>query len=96
MRRRQFVIAGFLAGLAGLGTLILILWSATTAQTRVVCEVCLTFNGIPVCREALGANEEEATRTAVDNACAQVASGMTASVACTTRTPLSRRDCRAN
>lgn len=96
MRRRQFVIAGALAGAAFLGTLMLILWSATTAQTRYACEICLVFEGRQVCREALGADEQEATRTAVDNACAQVATGMTASVACTTRTPLTRRECREN
>jgi len=94
--RRPIVIATVLGILAAGATLVLILWSVTTAQTRVSCEVCLVFNGRDVCREALGATEEEATRTAVDNACAQVASGMTASVACTTRTPLGRRVCRSN
>jgi hypothetical protein len=94
--RRPIVIATVLGILAAIATLVLILWSFTSTQTRVTCEVCLTFNGREVCREALGATEEEATRTAVDNACAQVASGMTASVACTTRTPLQRRECRTN
>lgn len=46
------------------------------------CEVCVTYGGRTACREARGANVEEATRTATDNACAFLASGMTESIRC--------------
>ncbi len=49
------------------------------------CEVCVTFHGRTACRRAAGSTAEEALRTAQDNACAFVASGMTETVGCTTR-----------
>mgnify|MGYP005811269473 CR=1 FL=1 len=49
-------------------------------QNRV--EVCLTFNGRQACRVASGASREEAVRTATDNACALIASGVTETMAC--------------
>ena len=45
-------------------------------------EVCLTFNGRQACRIASGPTLAEATRTASDNACALVASGVTETMAC--------------
>jgi hypothetical protein len=59
--------------------------------TRVSCEACVTFNGRTECRISAGRTEEEATRTAVDHACAFLAAGMTESVACTTRSPVRSR-----
>ena len=59
--------------------------------TRISCEACVTFNGRSECRIAAGRTEEEATRTAVDLACAFLAAGMTESVACTTRSPVRSR-----
>ena len=56
------------------------------------CEVCVTFHGQSACREAAGQTEEAAMRTAVENACAFLASGMTQSVACTGTAP-SRWSC---
>jgi hypothetical protein len=47
----------------------------------------MSFRGRTVCREALGPSRDEAARTAVDNACSFLASGMTEVVECTTRTP---------
>ncbi len=45
-------------------------------------EVCVAFKGQAACRTASGSTEEFARRTATANACAQVASGMTDSMAC--------------
>jgi hypothetical protein len=54
-------------------------------------EVCMEFEGRSACRTAGAATEEQALRTATDNACALIASGMTESVACTASRPKSVR-----
>jgi hypothetical protein len=50
-------------------------------------EVCITFNGRTNCRTAAGASEEFARRTATTNACADIASGVTDSIACENTPP---------
>ena len=50
-------------------------------------EVCITFNGRTNCRTASGASEEFARRTATTNACAEIASGVTDSIACENTAP---------
>ena len=45
-------------------------------------EACMTFNGQTNCRTASGSTEAFATRTAISNACAAIASGVTDSIAC--------------
>jgi hypothetical protein len=45
-------------------------------------EVCVNYKGMQACRTALGASEEFAQRTATSNACAQIISGMTDTIAC--------------
>ena len=56
------------------------------------CEVCIEFDGRTECRTAKGATREEAIRTATDNACALLTSGMTESIRCG-RTQPSRVKC---
>jgi hypothetical protein len=51
------------------------------------CEVCMTFNGRSECRSAKGASDNEATQTAIQNACALISAGMTATVQCQNRQP---------
>jgi hypothetical protein len=69
------------------GVVLFVLFAAAllfsmTRQFAVTCEVCITFEGRSACREAYGKTEEEAIRTATDNACGLLASGMTQSIAC--------------
>jgi hypothetical protein len=45
-------------------------------------EVCITFNGRQSCRVASGPTQQDAIRTASDNACALIASGVTETMAC--------------
>jgi hypothetical protein len=78
---------------AALGTLFLLIRAASGAL-GVSCEVCVTYRGRTACREALGPDREQATRTALDNACAFLASGMTEVVECTTRTAPEGVTCR--
>jgi hypothetical protein len=60
---------------------------AVRGQQRVHCEVCVTFHGATNCREAAGGTSAEAQKTAHENACAFVASGMTDSIACQNTPP---------
>jgi hypothetical protein len=57
------------------------------------CEVCITFEGRDACRVVKAAEEREALRGAIDNACAQLASGVTDSMRCT-RTEPRKAGCR--
>jgi hypothetical protein len=56
------------------------------------CEVCIRFDGRDACRAVDGANEDEARRAAITNACALLASGVTQTMACE-RTPPTRVSC---
>ena len=57
------------------------------------CEVCITFEGRNGCRTVKAATQTEALRGAVDNTCAQLASGVTDSMRCS-RTEPSKAQCR--
>lgn len=56
---------------------------------RVRCEVCMEFKGGRDCRTAQAANREEALRTAITNACAQLASGVIETGQCESTRPVS-------
>jgi hypothetical protein len=49
----------------------------------------MEFRGSTACRTASAETREDAIRTAADNACAQLVSGMTDSIACTQTPPKS-------
>jgi hypothetical protein len=61
--------------------------STTFQGERVRVEVCMAFKGHRDCRTAQAANRQEALRTAVTNACAQLASGVTESGQCENTPP---------
>lgn len=67
--------------LLGLVTMALIVHSAIQGF-GILCEVCVTFEGRTQCREAYGPTREEAIRTASENACGLLTSGMTNSIRC--------------
>jgi len=50
--------------------------------SAIECEVCMRFDGREICRSASAARRDEAERSAVDNACAMLASGMTQTMRC--------------
>jgi hypothetical protein len=64
---------------------------STLALKKVRVEACIEFNGRTECRTASGRNEEQALRTAVQAACAVLASGMTDSMECDRTPPKSVR-----
>ncbi len=51
------------------------------------CEVCITFGERSACRTVEGATETEARASAVNNACALLAQGVTDTIACERTTP---------
>ena len=56
-------------------------------QERVHCRVCMSFDGHRDCRTASAATRQEAQRTAVSNACAQLTSGVTGTTQCENTPP---------
>ena len=64
---------------------------STLGTGRVRCEVCVTYQGRSACRTASAQSREQARRTATENACAQIASGVTESNQCENTPPDSVR-----
>ena len=81
-----------LVGLGFVALIAFIIYSAT-GLARVDCEICLEFHGRTSCQRAAGTNQEEAQRTAVGIACAELASGRTENIACE-RTPPKSLTCK--
>jgi len=52
------------------------------------CEVCIQFGGNSACRTVEGPTEQEARTGAINNTCAQLASGVTDTMACERTSPL--------
>jgi hypothetical protein len=59
-----------------------IMTTMSTSASRYRVEVCVEFQGRTACRTAGAATEQAALRTAQENACAQIASGVTDSMQC--------------
>ncbi len=67
-----------------IGAVVYTTMSASASRYR--CEVCMEFQGRTACRTASAATEPQARRTAQENACAQISSGVTDSMQCGTYT----------
>ena len=61
----------------------------STGRTR--CQVCITFQGRQACRTASASTRDLALRTATENACAEISSGITDSNQCHNTPPDSVR-----
>jgi len=68
---------------------LIVLVYTTMGNRRYRCEVCVSFQGRPACRTAGASTEAQALRTATENACALIASGVTDSMACENTPPTS-------
>jgi len=86
MKRTSWVTAIVLAAIVGI-----VVWSSFRVG-GVRCEVCVTFAGREACRAVDGNSEPEARQAAVTNACAQLAAGVTDTMACE-RTPPTKLTC---
>ncbi len=67
-----------------IGAIVYTTFSASASRYR--CEVCMEFQGRRACRTASASTEMQARRTAQDNACAEISSGVTDSMQCGTYT----------
>ena len=63
-----------------IGAVVYTTMSASASRYR--CEVCMEFQGRRACRTAAAATEQQARRTAQENACALISSGVTDSMQC--------------
>ena len=63
-----------------IGAVVYTTMSASSSRYRV--EVCMEFQGRSSCRTASAATEQGALRTAQENACALISSGVTDSMQC--------------
>ena len=77
--------------LAGAAAFVALLAYLTVSGNKVRVEVCMEFQGRQSCRVASASTEPEALRTAVDNACATIAFGVTDNGQCTRSRPVSIR-----
>jgi hypothetical protein len=64
---------------------------STMGAGRIRCEVCITYQGRNACRTASARTRELALRTATENACALISSGVTDSNQCNNTPPDSVR-----
>jgi hypothetical protein len=81
MKTTTWMAVAFVAAVLG------VIFFSTFHQDRVSCRVCVTFNGRRDCRTASAVNQQEAVRTAVSNACALIASGVTETTQCENTKP---------
>jgi len=70
-----------------IGAVVYTTMSSTSTRYRV--EVCVEFQGRSACRTAAAATEQGALRTAQENACALISSGVTDSIQCGNSRPVS-------
>ena len=73
--------------LAGIGAIVAVVVYTSLDIGAVRCEVCITFEGREACRAVDGATAAEAEQSAINNACALIASGVTQTMACERTTP---------
>lgn len=91
-QKKKGKVPAWVWGVVGVSVAVLpAVWlTLNVISTQVVsCEVCVQFGGGSKCRTATADTKEECQRTATDNACAFLASGMTQIIACTTSMPAS-------
>jgi len=78
------VVAGVAFVLIVLGVIVY----STLTLTKHRLEVCIQFNGKTNCKTASAVTEDFARQTATSNACGEIASGVTETVACEHSVPV--------
>ena len=76
-------------GIAFVVAVLVLIVYTTMGTARYRCEVCISFHERSACRTASARTQAQALRTATENACAQIASGVTDSIACGNTSPAS-------
>lgn len=80
-----------LVRVALVGAAIAALAFATLSHGRIECEACVRFGDREACRSAAGADRSVAEQSAIATACSLVTGGVTETIACQGRTPVSLR-----
>ena len=80
--------AGLVGVIFGVAIVGLVLYLSLSFD-QVRCEVCIEYKGLTECRTAAGTDNETASRTARDNACAFLISSKTDAFLCGQGTPKS-------
>jgi hypothetical protein len=80
--------------LAVVAAVVALLYSATLAGAETECEACMRYEGREGCRTATGSSRDAAEQAAIMTACALVANGVTATIACQGLEP-TKLECRA-
>lgn len=83
MKKTVILAVGFVV------IVIAVLVYTTFGNNRYRCQVCVVFAGRTACKTAGASTQAQAQRTATENACAEIASGVTDSMACENRQPAS-------
>jgi hypothetical protein len=78
-----------LVGAAVVAAGIAALLYAMLSHGRVECEACVRFDGREACKRAAAADRDAAERAAIATACAIVAGGVTETLGCQGREPVS-------
>lgn len=76
-----------LAGIVVVAIILAIMVYSSLNLTRHRVEVCMDFDGKTNCKIASGATETDAMRTAMTNACAEIAFGVTDTMNCGRKEP---------
>jgi hypothetical protein len=71
-----------------LGFLAIVVYSAL-GQSRVTCEVCMSYQGRQACETTSAADEAEALTQATSSACSRISAGVTGTIQCNNSRPLS-------
>ena len=71
-----------------LGFLAIVIYTAL-GQSRVTCEVCMSYQGRQACETTSAADSAEALMQATSSACSRVSSGVTGTIQCNNTRPLS-------
>ena len=82
---KKTTLLAILFGVLVLGYLVISSFRPAGARVR----VCMSFKGGNDCRTASAANRQEALRTAITNACAQLSGGVIESSQCENTPPVS-------
>ncbi|MFQ6045788.1 MAG: hypothetical protein ACE5PT_05420 [Gemmatimonadales bacterium] len=86
MSKKKTVFRGLLL-VAAIAVLLGFLVRGSLKVVQAECEVCVEFRGVETCRTGSGATREDAERAARRAACAVMAFGMDASIACQNQRP---------
>jgi hypothetical protein len=80
--------AGLIGALALLSVMAFVVYQSLLAGSA-TCEVCVEYRGRSQCRAVSAATDDEATTSAIVNACAYISGGVTDSMACQRTIPTS-------